>query len=87
MTDDGIVLKGNRIFMPESIHVETQAKLYESHQGVEKMRLRARSCMFWNGINRDIEVDVRKCAIYPEVHVSNHVRHSCHTRHLHVLVR
>ena len=60
--DHGIVLKGNRIVMPESLHSDTLAKLHEAHQGIEKMRLRARSCVFWNGINRDIEVVVRKCA-------------------------
>ena len=31
------------------------------------MRLRPRSCIFWNGINRDIEVVVRKCATCKEV--------------------
>ena len=64
VADGGIVLKGNRIVMPACLHAETLAKLHESHQGIEKMRLRARSCMFWNGINRDIEVVVRKCATY-----------------------
>ena len=53
--------------MPESLHSETLAKLDEAHQGIEKKRLRARSCVFWNGINRDIEVVVRKCATYQEV--------------------
>ena len=67
VSDDGIVLKGNRIVMPESLHSETLAKLHEAHQGIEKMRLRARSCVFWNGINRDIEVVVRKCTTCQEV--------------------
>ena len=31
------------------------------------MRRRARSCVFWNGINRDIDVVVRKCATCQEV--------------------
>ena len=53
--------------MPACLHAETLSKLHESHQGIEKMRLRARSCMFWNGISRDIEVVVRKCATYQEV--------------------
>ena len=61
VADDGIVLKGNHIVMPASIHAETLAKLHESHQGIEKTRLRARSCVFWNGINQDIEDVVRKC--------------------------
>ena len=67
MEDDGIVLKGNRIVMPASLQPETLVKLHESHQGTEKMRLRARSCVFWNGINHDIEVVVRKCATCQEV--------------------
>ena len=33
---DGIVLKGNQIVMPASLHAETQAKLHASHQGIEK---------------------------------------------------
>ena len=66
VADDGIVLKGNRIAMPASLHAESLVTLHESHQGIEKMHLRARSCVFWNGINRDIEV-VRKCATYQEV--------------------
>ena len=67
MEDDGIVLKGNRVVMPASLQPEILVNLHESHQGVEKMRLRARSCVFWNGINHDIEVVVRKCATSQEV--------------------
>ena len=67
VADNGIVLKGNRIVMPASLHAETMAKLHESHQGIEKMCLRARSCVFGNGINRYIEVVVRKCATCQEV--------------------
>ena len=62
VADDGIVLKGNQIVMPASLHAETLTKLHESHQGIDKTRLRARSCVFWNGINQDIEDVVRKCA-------------------------
>ena len=53
--------------MSASLRAETLAKLHESHQGIEKMRLRARSCMFWYGINRDIEVAVRTCATCQQV--------------------
>ena len=62
VVDDGIVLKGNQIVMPASLHAETLVKLHESHQGIEKTRLPARSCVFWNGINQDIDDGVRKCA-------------------------
>ena len=53
--------------MPASLHSKTLAKLHEAHQGIEKMRLRARSSVFWNGINHDIDVVVRKCATGQEV--------------------
>ena len=67
VADDGIVLKGNQIVMPASLHAETLAKLHKSHQGIEKTRLRARSCVFWNGINQDIEDVVRKCATCQQI--------------------
>ena len=86
--DDGIVLKGNRIVMPASLQPETLVKLHESHQGIEKMRLRARSCEFWNGINHVIEVVVRKCATCQEVQrAQTRVSPSCHTAHPHVFGR
>ena len=40
--------------MPASLNADTLVKLHESYQGIEQMRLRARSCVFWNGINRYI---------------------------------
>ena len=62
VADHSIALKGNQIVLPASLHAETLAKLLESHQGIEKTRLRSRSCVFWNGINQDIEDVVCKCA-------------------------
>ena len=85
VADDGIVLKGNQIVMPASLHAEILAKLHEYHQGIEKTRLRARSCVFWNGTNQDI-----LCASVQRVNkysVPNNVSPSCHTRPLHVLGR
>ena len=67
VTDGGIVLKGNRIVMPSSLHAETLVKIHDSYRGFQKMRLRARSCVFWNVIIRDIEVVVRKCGTCQEV--------------------
>ena len=62
--EDGLVLKGDRIFIPLSLQAETLMKLHESHQGIEKTRLRARTCVYWNGINRDIDEVVRTCVYW-----------------------
>jgi len=37
-------------------------QLHYAHQGVEKCRLRAKSSVFWDGINRDIEKKIGACA-------------------------
>ena len=60
-------MKGDRIVIPLSLQAETLTKLHESHQGIEKTRLRARTCVYWNGINRDIEEVARKCATCQEM--------------------
>ena len=45
------------------MQVQILAKLHESHQGIEKTRLRARATVYWKNINRDIDEIVRKCSV------------------------
>ena len=61
--DDGIVMKSDRIVIPLRARPQILAKLHEAHQGVEKTRLRARSCVYWVNINSDIENMVQRCDI------------------------
>ena len=37
--------------------------IHESHLGMEKCKLRARSVMYWPGLSRDVEEMIAKCAI------------------------
>ena len=59
--EDTLVLNGDRIFIPEKMRDSILAKLHASHQGVEKTRLRARTCVYWPSINDDIDQLVRRC--------------------------
>ena len=59
--EEGIILKGEKVFIPKTLKPYILEKLHEGHQGIEKSRLRARSCIFWNGMNKDIEEYVRSC--------------------------
>ena len=59
--EDGLILKGDRLVIPLSLQAEVLSKLHEAHQGIEKTRLRARSCVYWKSINKDIDDIVRKC--------------------------
>ena len=59
--EDGLIMKGDRLVIPLSLQAEVLSKLHEAHQGIEKTRLRARSCVYWKSINKDIDDIVRKC--------------------------
>ena len=59
--EDGLIMKGDRLVIPLSLQAEVLSKLHEAHQGIEKTRLRARSCVYWKSIIKDIDDIVRKC--------------------------
>ena len=61
--EDGILIKGERIVIPLAMQQEILKKLHLSHQGVEKTRLRARTCVYWRGIDKDIEEITRDCDV------------------------
>ena len=61
--DDGIIMKSDRIVIPLRARSEILAKLHLAHHGVEKTRLRARSCVYWININCDIENMIQRCDI------------------------
>ena len=61
--EDSLIMKGDRLAIPSSMQVQILAKLHESHQGIEKTRLRARATVYWKNINRDIDEIVRKCDV------------------------
>ena len=58
---DGLVLKGTRIVIPESLQPDVLKQLHYAHQGAEKCKLRAKGSVFWANINRDIEELVKSC--------------------------
>ena len=58
---DGLILKGTRIVIPESLQPDVLKQLHYAHQGTEKCKLRAKGSVFWANINRDIEELVKSC--------------------------
>eukprot|EP00117_Sycon_ciliatum_P031337 scpid17782/ scgid3606/ Retrotransposable element Tf2 155 kDa protein type 1 len=59
--DHGIVLKGNRIVVPESLRAQVLHNLHASHQGLVRTKSRARQLVYWSGITKDIDTLVRSC--------------------------
>ena len=60
-TEDGIAMKGQRIIIPHSMQSMILTKLHAGHQGSEKTKLRARTSVYWRGMNSDIEKSCKSC--------------------------
>ena len=69
--EDGVILKGERVLIPKSMQADVVQGVHAGHQGIEKCKLRAKSCVYWNGINNDIEEVVKRCETCQEHQRSN----------------
>lgn len=58
---DGIILKGERVFIPRALRDEMLSRVHEGHLGIERCKRRAREVMFWPGLCEDVERVVRSC--------------------------
>ena len=58
---NGLLLRKNRIVIPQSLRKEMLKRLHEGHLGIEKCKRRARTSIYWPGINNDIDKMVSSC--------------------------
>ncbi|QQP54568.1 Uncharacterized protein FKW44_007439, partial [Caligus rogercresseyi] len=61
--EDGFLTKGRAIVIPQVMRKEALQRIHEGHQGVTKCQLRAKDCVFWPGINKDIEKLCLSCHV------------------------
>ena len=64
--EDGLVMKSDRVVVPKSMQKGVLETIHSAHQGIEKCKLRARTCVFWCNINKDIEALISRCPICQE---------------------
>ena len=57
----GVVFKGERVIISETLKSKIRRKLHQSHMGMEKTKLRARTSIFRPGINRDVKGVGKSC--------------------------
>ena len=62
-----VLLKGHRIIIPRKMQADILRKLHAPHQGT---RLRARTSVYWRGINKDIEETTKSCVACQELQYS-----------------
>ena len=60
---DGLVLKGERLCVPEAAKQKLKERLHSSHIGLQGCLRRAREAIFWPGMNQELESYISKCTI------------------------
>lgn len=58
---DGLLLRGCRLVIPEALQGRVLNQLHEGHQGILKCRERARQAVWWPGLSRELEDHVTDC--------------------------
>ena len=58
----GCVLWGSRVIIPPPGRAKLLKQLHESHPGMVRMKMLARSYFWWPGLDANIEFEVKKCA-------------------------
>ena len=58
---DGIIFKGTRMLIPQSMRGVMLQKIHEGHMGITKCQTRALESLYWPGISMDIKGMVERC--------------------------
>ena len=67
---DGLVLLGSRVIVPESLRGNILQEIYRGHPSIEKWRLGAKPCVCWPGIYKEIEHLANSCCVCQKYHNS-----------------
>ena len=77
---NNLLLRGNRIVIPESLQQEVLGQLHEGHQGIVKCQNQARISVWWPGISKQSKQFIQKCPTYVLQEFSDCYRASDHYR-------
>ena len=61
--EDGLVLKGMRIIIPNKKREEILKLIHEGHLGLNKCKMRAKETVYWPGINEQLEQLILNCQL------------------------
>ena len=64
--EDGILFFGERLLVPSSMKTEYLRRIHEGHIGITKSQAKAKDCLYWNGMMKDISEyigDCRECLV------------------------
>ena len=63
MIEDGLILKGTRIIIPDKKREEILKLIHEGHLGLKKCKMRAKETVYWLGINEQLEHLILNCQL------------------------
>ncbi|XP_064475582.1 uncharacterized protein K02A2.6-like [Ornithodoros turicata] len=61
--EQGCLTWGQRVIVPDTLRQPVLSLLHEEHPGIERMKMLARSFVWWPLMDKDIESTVRKCNV------------------------
>ena len=59
--EDGLVLKGEALLIPETKRTPVLKQLHDGHQGIIKTNIWAKNVVYWPGMTKDIEKMISTC--------------------------
>ena len=70
--EDGLILKGTRIVIPNKQHQAILKQLHKGHLGLNKCKLRAKETVYWPGLNTELENLVLNCELCLKYSTAKH---------------
>ena len=61
-TENGCLMWGMRVIVPEKLRAKVLKSLHENHPGITRMKAIARSYFWWSGLDRNIEDLAKSCS-------------------------
>ena len=74
--EDGLVLKGTRIIIPDKKREEILKLIHEGHLGLSKCKMRAKETVYWPGINEPLEQLILNCQLCIKYFRSKNIKHA-----------
>ena len=62
--EDGLILKGTRIVIPNKKHETILSQIHDSHLGLNKCKLHAKQSVYWPGLKDQLEKLVLNCQLH-----------------------
>ena len=63
MIEDGLILKGTRIVIPDEKGEEILKQIHEGHLGLNKCQMHAKETVYWPGLNDQLEQLILNCQL------------------------